>query len=253
MTTNGFIRRVIATISLAVVASAGAVVPNPPAAQAAAVGEVGCFISASYHVFLGRQPEVPVVVQWAEAIGSGAPRSLLPESLAVSDQWLGVVVDGLYEDALDRHPDFAGRTYWVGQLRSGVLVNRFGSSVYGSDEFYRRAGSSPESFIAQLYSRILHREADPAGLAYWVSVLEGSSRGGVAAAFFSSPESRHDRVLDLYQRVLGRSPDPAGLGYWMQRLLAENDVRLAVYLASSDEFYRKSIKPGSGCALPPAW
>lgn len=247
---RGRARRVAACLTLVL---AGSFVPFVSRVDAAAVGEVGCFISATYQVFLDTEPSGSEVVQWADAIGEGVPRSALPEQLANSDRWLGLVVDGLYRDALGREPDAAGRRYWTSRLRAGAFVNSLGSAIYGSAEFFENAGSTPDGFVRALYTRILHREADAPGVDFWSDQIEAGQRGAVASAFFSSPESRSDRVLALYHSVLGRAPDPDGLGYWMTRLLSENDVRLAVQLASSNEFYNRSIVPGQGCALPPDW
>ena len=81
--------------------------------------------------------------------------------------------------------------------------------------------------------------ADQSGLAHWVEQLEAGdlTRSEVAAHFYASPESRERRVTQLYLAILGRAPDAGGLAYWSERLLTEDDVRLAVQLASSSEVY----------------
>jgi hypothetical protein len=58
---------------------------------------------------------------------------------------------------------------------------------------------------------VLHRLADPNGLAAWENALNhGMTRTDVAAAIQASPEGRAMQVADLYGRILHRVPDPAG-------------------------------------------
>jgi hypothetical protein len=74
------------------------------------------------------------------------------------------------------------------------------------------------------------RPADPAGLAYWTTVLEKSNgdASSIVSAFAASPEatarfgneSVSDRVSDIYQGLFGRAPDKAGLDYWVSEITA---------------------------------
>ncbi len=223
-----------------------------PAGTASAVTdeEETCYVIASYRLFWKMDASFEAYAYWSDMFESGEPYSALPDFLASQDPWLGVTVDGLYRQALDRGADASGRAHWVERLQGGVLVNALGSEIYGSGEFYQRAGSTPEGFVTELYERILHRIPDPAGLSHWVNVLGSTSRGAVAASFFASPESRADRVTGLYKTLLGRAPDPGGLAYWQNRLLTVNDVRLAVMLASSSEFFGRTTLPHGDCLNP---
>ncbi|MEO6987342.1 MAG: DUF4214 domain-containing protein, partial [Aquihabitans sp.] len=124
-------------------------------------------------------------------------------------------------------------------LRAGAKVNDIGASIYGSSEFYNMAGGNAEGFVRALYQRILGRNADAGGLAYWKPKVV-SNRGAVAADFFASLESRTDRVRSLYGQILWRYPDPAGQAHWVDQLRTVNDVRLAVLLASSSEYYNNA-------------
>lgn len=241
--------RRVSAIGLAAAIGAAAFAPTTPAA-AATDAEESCFITASYRLFWGTDPSFEAFSHWLIMFDSGEPYSVLPEFLANEEPWLGVTVDGLYQQALDRYPDTGGRAYRIDRLKAGVLVNALGSQIYGSNEFYERAGATPEGFVTSLYDRILFRAPDSSGLNHWVDILNSSSRGAVAAAFFASPESRADRVNFLYHSLLGRTPEPSGLNYWMNRLLTENDVRLAVLLASSSEFFARSTLPGGECLDP---
>lgn len=91
------------------------------------------------------------------------------------------------------------------------------------------SGSSAR--IERLYRALFLRRPDPAGLDYWVNVLDSGRAGlvGVADLFATSPEfsARYGPLSDdefvdlLYCNVLGRriTNDP-GRGYWRDQLRA---------------------------------
>ncbi|MGI8940007.1 MAG: DUF4214 domain-containing protein [Iamia sp.] len=229
----------VAAVTLTV--GAGVAVPSVAGADDVTL-EAGdrCYIGVAHVVFLDRPATNAELFTWSNRFINGTPRSDLPMALANSDEWLSVVVTGLYQQALDRDPDTAGRAFWIGELRRGVMVNRIASLIYGSGEFYANAGGTTDGFIRALYTRILHRPADAAGLAYWRGQVAARGRGAVAALFFASTESRGDRVDTLYTDILGRPADPSGRAYWIDQLARVNDVRLAVLLASSSEFHTRA-------------
>ena len=61
--------------------------------------------------------------------------------------------------------------------------------------------------------------------------------GVVAGVFYQTEESRRRRVQNLYRDLLGRGTDPGGETFWSNLLITQDDLVLAVYLVSSDEFY----------------
>lgn len=242
-------RRVRSVVAVAVAAVVLTLLPvGGPSPVGAAPDPDGCFVQRSYQVFLGRDGTASEIWGYVDFIRNGMPRSQVPAALSTGDEWLRAEVTALYQQALDRNPDPDGLAYWVGQLRRGVLVNAIAAQIYGSGEFYRRAGSTTDGFVADLYDRILHRAPDSAGLAFWRREVGTRGRARVAADFFASIESRRDRVTRLYQEILGRAPDAEGREYWADRLRTVNDVRLAASLASASEF---SERAQIGCELPP--
>ncbi len=196
------------------------------------------WLTKASRLFLGRDPAAGELDWWdARLTYAGATRRVLADELARSDEWVRARVDELYTDVLGRPADPAGRTYWVGRIRAGLSLQQLGVNFYGSAEYVAGSGST-DGYVRRLYQAILHREADPGGLAYWAGRLTGAGARppDVANGFYQSVESRTDRVGDLYQIVLGRGADPAGLAFWVDQLLRSDDVALAADLASSDEF-----------------
>lgn len=159
--------------------------------------------------------------------------------MAASPEWAGRVVDDIYRAALDRDPDAGGRVFWTNRLLNDGRTRDVAISIYGSPEAYNAAGGTPGGFVDELYNRILGRNPDPAGRAYWVAELT-SGRAlprSVVDSFWESTEFRRQRVQTVYHNVLGRPADSSGLTYWSERLLVEGDVQLAALLAASDEFF----------------
>lgn len=97
------------------------------------------------------------------------------------------------------------------------------------------------SFVTALYSDMMGRGPDEAGLSGWVSSMSigGKDRRTVSRGFSMSTEYRGLLITQAYQQVLGRGVDPAGRTTWMQAL-ATGAVRLdglRPALMASEEFY----------------
>ena len=92
----------------------------------------------------------------------------------------------LYNAAFARLPDASGLEYWITQRSSGTNSERVvAQSFLGSAEFIELYGSdvSHATYVNNLYKNVLGREADTAGLNYWV----GNLTNGL--------EERHEALL----------------------------------------------------------
>jgi hypothetical protein len=99
--------------------------------------------------------------------------------------------------------------------------------------------------MTALYRALLLREPDAAGLAHWAAATSAFGTGVLAETFYQSLESRQLRTKELYQRFLERAVDPSGLASWPAVLLSQGDLRLAAFLASSEEYLMKAVREGS--------
>lgn len=199
--------------------------------------------TAMYRTFLTAVPDAgPAGPYVTSAVTRGL--TAVTHELAHSDHYAGRVVDDLYRSALGRSADSAGRAYWVSVLRNGATVQQMGTSFYGSEEFYRRNGNSPETFVDALYRELLHRQADDAGRQYWATQLrlKRAAPPDVAFGFYASIESRRDRVTQVYRKILNRSPDAGGRDYWAEEISRSGDLSLATFLAVSEEYYRANLR-----------
>ena len=107
------------------------------------------------------------------------------------DQVTGLNTDSgemfrLYNAAFARFPDADGLKYWIDEFSSGRNTRRVvAQSFLGSAEFIELYGEnvSHATYVNNLYKNVLGREADSAGLNYWV----GNLTNGI--------EERHEALL----------------------------------------------------------
>lgn len=239
------LRGIVLAVSLLL--SVLALGPARPAAGTTATADQ-TYTDATFALFLERPPTDGERSRWVPTVALGH-RSALTAALAASDEWAGSRVEQLYRSVLGRPSDAAGRAHWVARIAEGHTLEAIAAFLYGSDEYYAAAGSTPAGFVDRLYTGILGRPADDAGRRFWVErMAAGTPRSHVAGGFYASIESRSDRVTTLFHDILDRAPDRAGHDYWVGQVQRLGDVSLAAFLAASDEQYRRT----TGAAPPPA-
>ncbi len=230
-------------------AAAVAASTHTAAPQAVMDGDgVEAFVRAAYADFLGRAPSTTELRHWGPRLQSGTvSRTGMAQELARSSEWLTWVITGFYRGSLGREPDPSGLAHWITQARAGMAPAEIAARFYASDEYYRRTGGTPQTWIRALYRALLLREGEAAGVASWVATLRaGYARHEVAIGFYQSPESLGLRVRALYGKLLGRGPDPSGLRTWPPVVRDQGDLTLAAALAGSAEYFGKA-----GVRFPP--
>lgn len=117
----------------------------------------------------------------------------------------------LYNAAFDRLPDVGGLNYWVDQWEAGMSIRSISTEFYYSNEFSNTFGRLTDvEYIDLLYLNVLDRNADNAGLLYWVDQLQdGMARGEVLARFSDSIENVQNTEVML------SSLHYAGHGEWL--------------------------------------
>ncbi len=157
----------------------------------------------------------------------------------------------LYLAYFGRPADAAGSDYWRNRRADGVSLTTISALFASSPEFAARYGTSDNAaFVALVYSNVLGRTPDPAGLEFWVSRLSsGLSRGAMMTNFSESPEfigttgtslpsdPRAAQVWRLYRAYFQRDADAAGLEFWYHELLARRTLNeISNSFAGSTEF-----------------
>lgn len=199
------------------------------------------YVQALYADVLGRGADPAGLASWSGALASGTPRSAVATSLVMSDEHVNTVVARLYRSALRRSPGGADQRGWVTRLRNGESLVQVYAMIYGSEESLRALGGGDlGTWVDALYREQLGRPADPSGLATWTAVARREGRVAAAAAVISSPEASGHRLAALYQQMLGRGPDPAGRASWLPEVRAGRELRLAISLAGSAEYWNRA-------------
>jgi hypothetical protein len=120
----------------------------------------------------------------------------------------------LYSAYFLRTPDTSGLNFWLNRRRSGWTLSKISDNFAGSSEFKRRYGSlTNRNYVKLVYSNVLNRPPDSAGLDYWTGQLDAKkkSRGQVMLNFSDSNEYKTKRAtyvdaVALYLQFLGRTP-----------------------------------------------
>ena len=117
--------------------------------------------------------------------------SFVDDILIVVDDAIEAQVARLYDLLLGRGADYEGLAYWIGALDEGVAVHDIAAGFAFSNEYIDLGSDlSNEEFLTLLYVQTLGREAEDAGVDYWVGQLEtGMARGTVATNFALSNEA----------------------------------------------------------------
>jgi streptogramin lyase len=101
-------------------------------------------------------------------------------------------------------------------------------------------------FIENLYVDLLHRQAEPAGLSFWMEQLgKGASRAQVTLGFEESAEYATNIVDSLYASLLQRAPDQAGLNSFVTLLEQGATVEQIeqIFLGSAEYYQRAGSNP----------
>jgi hypothetical protein len=89
------------------------------------------------------------------------------------------LVTSWYERFLGRQPDLYAEG-WVSSLVSGQNPAGVLASILASDEFYTRAGGTPQGYITALFQNLTGQLPGPAQLRFWTTRLFTSNRTDVA-------------------------------------------------------------------------
>jgi hypothetical protein len=182
--------------------------------------------------------------QVRDQLASGAKtRTQVAQSLVFSDEYRGLDVDRVFVRFLRRSPDAGGRTYWINSIRNGKSLTQFRAQLFGSNEYFNKAGGTNAAFVERAYQDVLGRKPDPSGLAYWTGkASSGTDRGLIARQFLASSEARRFIVRDQFLRFLDRQPTTGEIDTWVKTLGSSTtgEQDLIVFLAASGSYYDRT-------------
>lgn len=100
----------------------------------------------------------------------------------------------LYQAAFARTPDAAGLGYWIGLMDKGASLSTVAAEFVGSAEFKVVYGATPtnKEVVDKFYRNVLGREGEPAGVAFWLGLLDNKTITvtQLLAEFSESPENK---------------------------------------------------------------
>ncbi|AWN41419.1 DUF4214 domain-containing protein [Methylobacterium durans] len=160
-------------------------------------------------------------------------KSLFGETVH-SAQDVGAQVYVLFSGLLGRIPGLLEIEGWAHRLEHGTSLTSFAAELLASAEGQARFDATDHgSFIQSLYVSVLHRSADPSGLAAWTASLASDATPAQVAIGFALSDEHLTRlgpifeagifvpdkatadVARLYHAVLARVPDALGLQAWV--------------------------------------
>ena len=199
-----------------------------------------------YQAALHRAPEQHGLNFWIDQISHGASLAKLANGFMESAEFAARYgaglstanyVEALYNNALGRGSDPAGKAHWINLIDSGS-ISRADALVGFSESAENQSQTSGlveagiwdvsenAAFVARLYDTALGRLPDVQGLASWRAQLDAGTlttadmvNGFVASAEFAdrygTNVSTSQFVELLYNNALHRSSDPAGKANWV--------------------------------------
>lgn len=175
----------------------------------------------------------------AQLDGHTKTRPQITAAIMDTDEYRALDVNRTFLDFLKRAADPAGQAYWVQSLDNGKSLRQFRAQLFGSNEYFTKAGGSNLTFLLAAYADVFGRAPDASGQAYWLSRLDrGTERGIVARTFLASTEARRTIAREQFLRLLGRFPTTAEADHWIG-LLAGNtgEQDLIAFLVDSNEYF----------------
>jgi hypothetical protein len=249
--------------------------------------EIHALVREYYRDILGREPdqggweywtnEIKRIVSLGIYVGEGFQAEA--RFFFNSSEYLGkntsatVFVTDLYHTFLQREPDSAGLTYWVGQLAClphNMLITQFAYSnefkQFMTDTFGADATRPENNLINDLYRGFLNRFPDNGGFNTYLTQMRTAQCSGadavvmnlsyqIALSFVQSPEyaalnrNNTQYVEDLYNGILRRGGDCAGFNAWVNTLnsgASRADV-LKSFTGSTEFKIRVNAVIAAGC------
>jgi uncharacterized repeat protein (TIGR01451 family) len=189
----------------------------------------------------------PATGVWAVGtLAPGATASLQVVALVTAP---GPIINQAFASADQFDPDLADNMGAAGltAMQSAATISKldFLTTTLG---VFAAADPAPPltpaeiGFVDQVYRDLLHREADPLGLAYWGGLLaQGASRAQVVLGIEDSAEYRAGVVDDLFRRFLHRPADPLAQAVFGSFLAGGGTTEQveAIILGSPEYFNRR--------------
>lgn len=180
-----------------------------------------------YNGLLGRDADAVGAEGWGNAASNTALTDIAQGFLGSTEfqnNMNSEFIQSVYTTLLGRGADAVGEESWLNLLAHGASRADVIAGVTNSVEGQTASAIADNTdYVKALYTSVLGREADDAGLNNWVAALTaGADRAsiaqGIAGSLESNAKSNSDFIDELYNNALGRAADADGKAGWTNAL-----------------------------------
>lgn len=199
------------------------------------------YVVATYQQMLGRDPDDASLDFYLGRVAAGGDtsREMIADALLFSAEASGGEVDRAYNAILNRQAEPTGKTYWTEHLQDNDVLD-LRVLLFSSDEYFRQTGNTNRAWVESLYTDILGRAAEPAGVRYWVGQAnQGTERALIVAGFYLGRESLGNRTDEYYELLLARPASTDERNEGASMIASEGERRLYAHLWASDENFEQ--------------
>jgi hypothetical protein len=212
--------------------------PTPPPSSNSSSDANTAFVGAVYGNVLGHAADAAGLSSWVSLLQKGVSRSAVAQGIWESAEHRTLEITSYYKNFLNRTPDAGGLAFWTQMFKDGASEQQVVLGFVASAE-YQSLHPTSDSLVSALYSEVLGRTADAAGLAFWKATLDSgtASRTQVALRIANSGEGLTDIVDAYYGAFEKRTGDKAGETGWLNALQGGKATLEAVadgFLASTE-------------------
>ena len=236
---------------------------------------IEAFVTRMYQVILEREPDAGSST-WINGLKDGSFTGVrVADGFVLSDEMLNKDISNedfvkiLYRAFFGREADADGLKTWTDLLDAGCKKKYVFAGFANSTEFGAlcaeagivqgraaeyladcQTGLSEQDykvwcFVERMYTEVLGRTADEAGVRTWVGVLQDGSYTGVRVAdgflmsdeFLAKEMTKEEYVQIMYRAFFGRDADAEGMATWTNALATGwTKKRVFAGFANSNEF-----------------
>ena len=171
------------------------------------------YIAILYRTFFDREADSEGLAYWTNKLNEGFSREFMLAGFVNSDEFFSLCAtfgiskgymneDGtavnagiyrfterLYTKILERDGEKGGIEYWVKRIANKEDTPEVAAQSFFRSGEYLAKNTTNEKYVKTLYVTFLDREAEPAGLEYWLNLLSsGTSREQALNEFAQSTE-----------------------------------------------------------------
>ena len=166
------------------------------------------YVASVYQDVQHRSASAQEVGYWTQQLQGGASAIAFATGLVNSVEHRTAEINHDYQSLLGRAPAANDTAYYQNAFAQGAHSDDVMTSFLTSPE-YKGLHQGNTAYVNALYNDVLGRDAEAAGQAYYVNILDqGANPVGVVPGFLHSPERAGQVVDQSYASILRRTDNP---------------------------------------------